>query len=121
MATRCAWPPPQRQAHDRGNRMTALVVLKHVVKRYRRGRQVLEVLHNLDLEVASGEFLALMGPSGPGKTTPLNLIGGLDRPTEGEVDVAGERIDQLSGGQLAAWRARHVGFVFQFYNLMPTL
>jgi putative ABC transport system ATP-binding protein len=101
--------------------MEALVVLKHVVKRYRRGRQVLEVLHNLDLEVAAGEFLALMGPSGSGKTTLLNLIGGLDRPTEGEVDVAGERIDQLSGGQLAAWRARHVGFVFQFYNLMPTL
>jgi putative ABC transport system ATP-binding protein len=101
--------------------MEPLVVLKHVVKRYRRGRQVLEVLHNLDLEVAQGEFLALMGPSGSGKTTLLNLIGGLDRPTEGEVDVAGERIDQLSGGQLAAWRARHVGFVFQFYNLMPTL
>jgi len=101
--------------------MEALVVLKHVVKRYRRGRQVLEVLHNLDLEVATGEVLALMGPSGSGKTTLLNLIGGLDRPTEGEVDVAGERIDQLSGGQLAAWRARHVGFVFQFYNLMPTL
>ena len=101
--------------------MEALVVLKQVVKRYRRGRQVLEVLHNLDLEVQAGEFLALMGPSGSGKTTLLNLIGGLDRPTEGEVDVAGERIDQLSGGQLAAWRARHVGFVFQFYNLMPTL
>jgi putative ABC transport system ATP-binding protein len=101
--------------------MEPLVVLKHVVKRYRRGRQVLEVLHNLDLEVAQGEFLALMGPSGSGKTTLLNLIGGLDRPTEGEVDVAGERIDQLSGGRLAAWRARHVGFVFQFYNLMPTL
>ncbi|HEX4199365.1 MAG TPA: ABC transporter ATP-binding protein [Caulobacteraceae bacterium] len=101
--------------------MEALVGLKHVVKRYRRGRQVLEVLHNLDLEVAAGEFLALMGPSGSGKTTLLNLIGGLDRPTEGEVDVAGERIDQLSSGRLAAWRARHVGFVFQFYNLMPTL
>jgi putative ABC transport system ATP-binding protein len=101
--------------------MEALVVVKHVVKRYRRGRQVLEVLHNLDLEVAAGEFLALMGPSGSGKTTLLNLIGGLDRPTLGEVDVGGERIDQLSGGQLAAWRARHVGFVFQFYNLMPTL
>jgi putative ABC transport system ATP-binding protein len=101
--------------------MEALVVLKHVIKRYKRGRQVLEVLHNLDLEVQAGEFLALMGPSGSGKTTLLNLIGGLDRPTEGEVDVAGERIDQLSGGQLAHWRARHVGFVFQFYNLMPTL
>ncbi len=101
--------------------MEPLVVLKSVIKRYKRGRQVLEVLHNLDLEVAAGEFLALMGPSGSGKTTLLNLIGGLDRPTEGQIDVAGERIDQLSGGQLAAWRARHVGFVFQFYNLMPTL
>jgi putative ABC transport system ATP-binding protein len=99
--------------------MTALVILKHVVKRYRRGRQVLEVLHNL--EVAPGEFLALMGPSGSGKTTLLNLLGGLDRPSEGEVEVAGERLDQLSGGELAKWRARHVGFVFQFYNLMPTL
>jgi putative ABC transport system ATP-binding protein len=101
--------------------MDSLVTLKGVVKRYRRGRQVMEVLHNLDLDVARGEFLALMGPSGSGKTTLLNLIGGLDRPTEGEVDVAGERIDELSGGELAKWRARHVGFVFQFYNLMPTL
>jgi putative ABC transport system ATP-binding protein len=101
--------------------MDALAVLRRVVKQYRRGRQVVEVLHDLDLDVASGEFLALMGPSGSGKTTLLNLIGGLDRPTEGEVSVAGERIDQLSGGELAKWRARHVGFVFQFYNLMPTL
>ena len=101
--------------------MDSLVTLKGVVKRYRRGRQVMAVLHNLDLDVARGEFLALMGPSGSGKTTLLNLIGGLDRPTEGEVDVAGERIDELSGGELAKWRARHVGFVFQFYNLMPTL
>jgi putative ABC transport system ATP-binding protein len=92
-----------------------------VVKRYRRGRQALEVLHGLDLDVAQGEFVALMGPSGSGKTTLLNLIGGLDRPNEGEVSVGGERIDQLSGGALAKWRARHVGFVFQFYNLMPTL
>jgi putative ABC transport system ATP-binding protein len=101
--------------------MEPLVSLKGVVKRYRRGRQSIEVLHNLDLEIQPGEFLALMGPSGSGKTTLLNLIGGLDRPTEGEVVVAGEHIDDLSGGDLAKWRARHVGFVFQFYNLMPTL
>jgi putative ABC transport system ATP-binding protein len=98
-----------------------LIRLRGVIKRYRRGRQTLEVLHNLDLDVAAGEFLALMGPSGSGKTTLLNLIGGLDQPTEGEVEVAGEEIDRLSGGQLARWRSRHVGFVFQFYNLMPTL
>jgi putative ABC transport system ATP-binding protein len=101
--------------------MEPQVSLKGVVKRYRRGRETVEVLHNLDLAVEAGEFLALMGPSGSGKTTLLNLIGGLDRPTAGEVDVAGERIDELSGGELAKWRARHVGFVFQFYNLMPTL
>ena len=79
------------------------------------------MLHQLDLEVPAGQFLALMGPSGSGKTTLLNLIGGLDRPTAGEVIVAGERIDELSSGQLAKWRSRHVGFVFQFYNLMPML
>ncbi|HEY1426105.1 MAG TPA: ABC transporter ATP-binding protein [Caulobacteraceae bacterium] len=99
----------------------AQVELKGVVKRYKRGRQQVEVLHNLDLSIEAGEFLALMGPSGSGKTTLLNLIGGLDRPTEGEVVVGGEHIDELSGGQLAKWRSRHVGFVFQFYNLMPTL
>jgi putative ABC transport system ATP-binding protein len=101
--------------------MEPLISLKGVVKSYKRGRQTVEVLHNLDLEVQAGEFLALMGPSGSGKTTLLNLIGGLDRPTDGEVVVAGEHIDDLSGGGLAKWRARHVGFVFQFYNLMPTL
>ncbi len=101
--------------------MASVVSLRHVIKRYRRGRQAIEVLHNLDLEVEAGEFLALMGPSGSGKTTLLNLIGGLDQPTEGEVTVAGEALDGLSGGQLARWRSRHVGFVFQFYNLMPTL
>jgi putative ABC transport system ATP-binding protein len=101
--------------------MDPLISLKGVVKSYRRGRQTVEVLHNLDLDVLAGEFLALMGPSGSGKTTLLNLIGGLDRPTDGEVVVAGEHIDDLSGGGLAKWRSRHVGFVFQFYNLMPTL
>jgi len=99
----------------------ALISLKNVVKLYRRGKQSVEVLHNLSLEISSGEFLALMGPSGSGKTTLLNLIGGLDRPTQGEVWVGGVRIDKLSGSKLAAWRSRHVGFVFQFYNLMPML
>jgi putative ABC transport system ATP-binding protein len=101
--------------------MTAAVLLRNVVKRYIRGKQSVEVLHQLDLEIPEGEFLALMGPSGSGKTTLLNLIGGLDRPTEGEIIVAGENIDKLSGAQLAKWRARHVGFIFQFYNLMPML
>jgi len=101
--------------------MDPLVSVKNVVKRYQRGRQIVEVLHNLNLDIAKGDFLALMGPSGSGKTTLLNLIGGLDKPTQGEVVIAGERIDRLSSGRLAAWRARNVGFVFQFYNLMPTL
>jgi len=101
--------------------MNAIVTLKNVVKRYRRGKEQVEVLHALDLEIEQGDFVAIMGPSGSGKTTLLNLIGGLDQPTEGEVSVAGERIDRLTGGQLAKWRARHVGFIFQFYNLMPTM
>jgi putative ABC transport system ATP-binding protein len=101
--------------------MAALVSIKQVVKGYARGKQRIEVLHALDLDVESGEFLALMGPSGSGKTTLLNLIGGLDRPDQGEITVAGQRIDQLSSGQLAKWRARHVGFIFQFYNLLPVL
>jgi len=101
--------------------MTALVSLRNIVKRYTRGKQQVEVLHALNLDIPEGEFLALMGPSGSGKTTLLNLIGGLDRPTEGEVIVAGNRIDGLSSGQLAKWRAHNVGFIFQFYNLMPML
>ncbi len=101
--------------------MTAIVSLRKVVKRYMRGKQTVEVLHGLNLDIESGDFVALMGPSGSGKTTLLNLIGGLDTASEGEVSVAGERIDSLSGGQLARWRARHVGFVFQFYNLLPQL
>jgi putative ABC transport system ATP-binding protein len=101
--------------------MAPEVTLRNVVKTYTRGRQRVEVLHGVDLDIATGAFVALMGPSGSGKTTLLNLIAGLDRPTSGEVRVAGERIDQLSGGRLADWRARHVGFVFQFYNLLPVL
>jgi putative ABC transport system ATP-binding protein len=97
------------------------VLLRDIVKTYRRGKEKIEVLHHLDMSVPSGEFLALMGPSGSGKTTVLNLIGGLDHPDSGDVIVAGEALTRLSGGQLAKWRARHVGFVFQFYNLMPML
>jgi putative ABC transport system ATP-binding protein len=99
----------------------AIVVLKGVNKAYTRGKQSVQVLEALDLEIAKGDFLALMGPSGSGKTTLLNLIGGLDRPTGGSVSVGGERIDELSSGKLAQWRSRNVGFVFQFYNLLPML
>src|SRR6476660_7768488 len=101
--------------------MSALVSIRNVIKGYVRGKQRVEVLHALNLDVDAGEFLALMGPSGSGKTTLLNLIGGLDRPDRGEIVVAGERLDKLSSGQLAKWRARNVGFIFQFYNLLPVL
>ncbi|HMK87563.1 MAG TPA: ABC transporter ATP-binding protein [Steroidobacteraceae bacterium] len=95
--------------------------LRKVVKHYTRGKQDVPVLDGLDLDIARGEFVSLMGPSGSGKTTLLNLIGGLDSPTSGEVTVGGERLDRLGSGELARWRANHVGFVFQFYNLMPML
>ncbi|HYJ34138.1 MAG TPA: ABC transporter ATP-binding protein [Candidatus Binatia bacterium] len=99
----------------------ALIRLRNVSKRYRREQNVLDVLAGIDLDVKSGEFLALMGPSGSGKSTLLNLIGGIDRPSEGEVIVAGESLTALSSNQLAAWRARNVGFIFQLYNLIPVL
>ena len=101
--------------------MDHLIEIRDVSKVYERGRQKVEVLHHVDLDVAKGDFLALMGPSGSGKTTLLNLIGGLDVPTGGSIAVGGHRIDQLSGAALAKWRAANVGFVFQFYNLMPML
>jgi putative ABC transport system ATP-binding protein len=101
--------------------MTAIVSLKNVSKGYRRGTEHVEVLRNLDLDIQPGDFLALMGPSGSGKTTALNLIGGVDRSDQGEILVGGERIDTLPNRELSRWRARHVGFVFQFYNLMPML
>src|SRR5262245_40379454 len=101
--------------------MRTLVEIRGVTKSYRRGREKIEVLHGIDLDIAEGDFVALMGPSGSGKTTLLNLIGGLDSPTAGSIAVDGKRIDQLSGGELARWRAGHVGFVFQFYNLLPVL
>lgn len=98
-----------------------LVQVSGVEKFYRRGTERVHVLDRLDLEVHPGEFLALMGPSGSGKSTLLNLIGGLDRPSSGSVVVGGERMEHLSEPQLARWRARHIGFVFQFYNLLPAL
>ncbi len=100
---------------------STLVNVDGVEKVFHRGSEDIHVLADLHLQASAGEFLALMGPSGSGKTTLLNLIGGLDRPTKGAVTVAGERLDQLSDRRLAAWRARHVGFVFQLYNLMPVL
>jgi putative ABC transport system ATP-binding protein len=98
-----------------------LVDVAGVEKVFRRGSEEIHVLRDLALQVRAGEFLALMGPSGSGKSTLLNLIGGLDRPTRGSVTVAQEQIDKMSDRALAGWRARHVGFVFQLYNLMPVL
>ena len=99
----------------------ALVSIRNLTKTYQRGPEKVEVLHGVDLDIAEGDFVALMGPSGSGKTTLLNLIGGLDSPSGGEIEISGQRIDQMSSGQLSHWRSQHVGFVFQFYNLMPTL
>jgi putative ABC transport system ATP-binding protein len=99
----------------------ALVHVDNVEKVFHRAAEEIHVLKDLNLSVPPGEFLALMGPSGSGKSTLLNLIGGLDRPSRGTVSIAGERVDSLSDRKLAAWRARHIGFVFQLYNLMPVL
>ena len=101
--------------------MATLIEIRDVSKLYLRGKQKVEVLHHINLDIAEGDFLALMGPSGSGKTTLLNLIGGLDLPSGGSITVGGQRIDQLGATALARWRASQVGFVFQFYNLMPTL
>ncbi len=100
---------------------TPLIALRGVWKRYVRGQQSVDVLQGIDLDIEEGDFIALMGPSGSGKTTLLNLIGGLDQPTAGSVSVDGQRIDGLSSAELAAWRARNIGFIFQFYNLLPML
>ena len=101
--------------------MSAIIALRGVSKHYRRGNEDLAVLSDFDLDVEERDFVAIMGPSGSGKTTLLNLIGGLDTPSSGQIVVAGKRLDELSGSALAHWRARHVGFIFQFYNLMPAL
>jgi putative ABC transport system ATP-binding protein len=99
----------------------AVVKLRGVTKQYTRGREAVPVLERLDFDVARGDFIALMGPSGSGKTTLLNLIGGLDRPSEGSIEVDGMAIDRLSNSALGRWRADHVGFIFQMYNLLPVL
>ena len=99
----------------------SLVSVQNLHKVYSRGGERIDVLNGVTLEIPSGDFLALMGPSGSGKTTLLNLLGGLDTPTEGSITIAGDRLDKLSGGRLSAWRARHIGFVFQLYNLLPVL
>ena len=101
--------------------MDTLVTVRDLHKVYFRGSERIDVLQGVNLDIPQGDFLALMGPSGSGKTTLLNLMGGLDTPSQGSIDVAGDRIDKMSGSRLAAWRARHIGFVFQMYNLLPVL
>jgi putative ABC transport system ATP-binding protein len=101
--------------------MDALVTATSLHKEFRRGGEKIDVLQGVNLEIPPGDFLALMGPSGSGKTTLLNLLGGLDSPTRGTITVGGQQIDAMSSGQLARWRASHVGFVFQLYNLLPVL
>jgi putative ABC transport system ATP-binding protein len=104
-----------------GNNGNGLVQVRNLDKKYRRGGEDIHVLQGLNLEVAAGTFVAFMGPSGSGKTTLLNLLGGLDVPTQGSITVAGDEITNMSGSKLSTWRARHVGFVFQMYNLIPVL
>ena len=101
--------------------MDNLVRIRGLTKHYQRGTEKIEALHGITIEIPRGDFVALMGPSGSGKTTLLNLIGGLDRPSAGELEIDGKRIDQLGNSELASWRASHVGFIFQFYNLLPML
>lgn len=98
-----------------------LVSLANISKTYKKGKELVPVLTDINLEIQRGDFVALMGPSGSGKTTLLNLLGGLDNPSSGELMIAGQRIDKFSSGQLTKWRAQNVGFIFQFYNLMPVL
>ena len=101
--------------------MDVLAELKGVSRVYRKGKEQVEVLHELDLRIPRGDFLALMGPSGSGKTTLLNLLGGLDKPTAGTVTVGDAELSSMSNSQLSRWRSTHVGFIFQFYNLLPVL
>src|SRR5216684_5528021 len=104
-----------------GGNGNGLIKVRNLDKKYVRGSEEIHVLQGLNLDVDRGDFLAFMGPSGSGKTTLLNLLGGLDVPSAGSITVAGDEITRLSGGKLTAWRARHVGFVFQMYNLIPVL
>lgn len=101
--------------------MTSLYTLTDLSKRYTRGKESITIFEELTMSIPQGDFMAIMGPSGSGKTTLLNLLGGIDRPSSGSVDCEGVRVDKLSEGKLAKWRSQNVGFIFQFYNLMPTL
>jgi putative ABC transport system ATP-binding protein len=104
-----------------GNGKDSLIKVRGLDKKYKRGGEDVHVLQGLNLDVGNGEFVAFMGPSGSGKTTLLNLLGGLDLPTAGSINVAGDEVTHMSGSKLTTWRARHVGFVFQMYNLIPVL
>ena len=101
--------------------MSALISVRQVSKTYTRGKEKIQVLEKLDLDIPKGDFVALMGPSGSGKTTLLNLIGGLDQPSTGSIQIDQQQIERFTSNQLASWRSKNVGFVFQFYNLMPEL
>ncbi|HEX9878279.1 MAG TPA: ABC transporter ATP-binding protein [Gammaproteobacteria bacterium] len=98
-----------------------LVRARDVSKSFQKGRERVEVLHGLNLDITSGDFVALMGPSGSGKTTLLNMLGGLDKPTSGTISVDEQQLERMSSAALARWRSRHVGFIFQLYNLLPML
>ena len=101
--------------------VSSLVSIKNLVKTYQKGPEKINVLRDINLDIEKGAFIALMGPSGSGKTTLLNLCGGLDNPTSGQIEIDGQRIDQMNSSKLAAWRSQNVGFIFQFYNLLPVL
>ncbi len=101
--------------------MSALATLRGVSKTYQKGQETVDVLHELDLDIPEGDFIAIMGPSGSGKTTLLNLLGGLDRPSVGTVTVGDSELSSMSNNQLSRWRSNNVGFIFQFYNLLPVL
>ncbi len=101
--------------------MSSLVSIKNLVKTYQKGPEKINVLRDINLDIEKGAFIALMGPSGSGKTTLLNLCGGLDNPTSGQIEIDGQRIDQMRSSKLASWRSQNVGFIFQFYNLLPVL
>ena len=106
---------------DGGANSNSLISVRNLGKNYRRGSEEIHVLQGLNLDVDAGDFVAFMGPSGSGKTTLLNLMGGLDVPSQGSIRVAGDEVTSMSAGKLTSWRARHVGFVFQMFNLIPVL